>query len=204
MGKKNRIVKGVLGLSAIILVFVFLWIGLMRQRQQQGPVGESGAEDVGALDINQLIAYIRACEEKVDFQKCEQAYQRGIRLTHGKKSRFQEFIDFKFGLAELYMNSLWEYGQFGGEGKIPPALNRAMEIYDEIIASYPGSETGAEAQYRKGEIFHNEFSGYWNTLHLDDAIREFQMVIDRYPGTDQARRAKEKMASLAFKKGRLE
>lgn len=201
----KNVTWGIVSFSAAVLVIVILWFVLAPQRREQVETVEPQAEDVQpvfkrknleALDISQLSAYIAACEMAGDFQECERAYQRAILLTQGEKSRFKEFIEFKFGLAGLYLHSLWEYGQFGGEEKIPPALKLAMGIYDEIIASYPGSELAAEAQFRKGEIFHNEFSGYWNSLHTGDAIREFQKVIERYPGTDQARRAREKLAAL--------
>jgi len=203
MVEKRTLKWLLLGLSAAVLVIAFLWVGLIKQRRERTEIEKPGSADVASvferenidtMDIPQLKAYITACERAGDFQECERAYGRAIRLTQGEKSRSEESIDFKFGLAEFYLNSLWEYGQFGGGDKIPPALKRAIGIYDEIIASYPDSGLAAEAQFRKGEIFHNELSGYWNTLHRHDAIREFQKVIEHYPDTDQARRA-EKMLS---------
>lgn len=205
MGKTRTFKLGVLGLSATVLVIIILWIGFVKQREERPEFETPGSEDVesvferksiDALDITQLKAYITACERAGDFQECERAYQRAIWLTQGEESLFKEFIDFKFGLAGFYLNSLWEYGQFGGEETTPPALKLAMGIYDEIIASHPSSNLAAEAQFRKAGVFHNEFSGYWNSLHRDDAIREFQKVIERYPQTDQARRAEEKLAAL--------
>lgn len=205
MGKTRAITWAVLGLSAAVLVIIILWIGFTRQRQERSEIWEPGSEDVQpvferkdieALDMSQLKAYITACERAGKLQECEQAYQRAIRLTQGKESGFKEFINFKFGLAGFYLHSLWEYGQFGGGEEIPPALRLALGIYDEIIASHPDSELAAEAQFRKAEVFHNEFSGYWNSLHKDDAVREFHKVIEQYPGTDQATRAKERLAAL--------
>ena len=205
MGKTRALKWGLLILSVAILVFIVLRITLLHERQKQTEIGDVEREDVQppfekkdieTLNVSQLKAYITACEIAGDYQECERAYRRAIRLTQDDKSRFRELIDLKFGLADLYVNSLWEYGQFGGEDKMPPALKRAIGIYDEIIASFPGSELAAEAQFRKGILFHNELSGYWNSLHADDAIREFQKVIEQYPETDQARRAKEKLAAL--------
>jgi len=199
----------ILGISAACLLIVALWIGVIRERQETPEIGERGEEELEvifrrknteAMGISQLKAYIEACEEARDFEAGEQAYQRAIELTQGKKSLFMEFMDFKFGLADLYLNSLWEYGQFGEGVEMPPGLRLAIRIYDEIIASYPGSELAAEAQFRKGRVFHNELSGYWNTLHREDAIREFQKVIDVYPGTDQAKRAEQKLATLEREK----
>lgn len=209
MGKTKTFKWVVLSLSAAFLVIVSLWIGFVKQHRERAEIGEPGSEDVQsvferknikAMGVSQLKAYIEACERARNFQECEQAYQRAIRLTQVDKSLFKEFINFKFGLAELYLNSLWEYGQFGGTEETPPALSLALGIYDEIIASYPDSELAAEAQFRKGVIFHNELSGYWNSLHTDDAIREFQKVIERYPGTDQARRAEQRLAALQKEK----
>jgi tetratricopeptide (TPR) repeat protein len=205
MGKARVFKWGALGLSLSLLVIVILWVGFAWRPFEETEIETPGPEEVPpvferknieALDLDQLKAYITACEMAGEFHECERAFQRAIQLTHGDKSRFKEFIDLKFGLAEFYLNSLWEYGQFGEPEEVPPALTLAMDIYDEIISSYPDSELAAEAQFRKGELFHNEFSGYWNTLHRDDAIREFQKVIERYPRTDQARRAKEKLAAL--------
>lgn len=205
MGKTKALKWGLLTLSVAVLVFIVLRITLLHERQKQADIGETEQEDVQpafekkdieTLSLGQLKAYITACEIAGDYQECERAYRRAIRLTRDNRSHFKELIDLKFGLADLYVNSLWEYGQFGGEDKMPPALKRAMGIYDEIIASFPGSELAAEAQFRKGILFHNQLSGYWNSLHADDAIREFQKVIEQYPETDQARRAKEKLAAL--------
>lgn len=205
MGKTQTTRWIILGLSATFLVIVAVWIGLSKHRQNRTEREEPVAEDVQpvfekkdieALDLGQLKAYIEASERARNLYECERAYKRAIQMTQGKSFHFREFIDFKFGLAGLYLNSLWEYGQFGQKEKIPPALKLAIEIYDGIIASYPDSDLAAEAQFRKGEVFHNEFSGYWNRLHIDDAIREFQKVIERYPNTDPARRAKERLAAL--------
>jgi tetratricopeptide (TPR) repeat protein len=204
-GRSERLRWVALGLTATFLVILLLWVAVSKQGQNRAGTGEPGSEyaepvfekkNIEIMDIAQLKAYVRACERAGDIQECERAYQRAIRLTEGETSQFKEFIDFSFGLAALYLNSLWEYGQFGGAETIPPAITRAMKIYDEIIASNPGSELAAEAQFRRGLAFHNEFSGYWNRLHRGDAIREFQRVIEFYPGTDQARRAEEMLASL--------
>ncbi|MBW2058026.1 MAG: hypothetical protein JRH07_17035 [Deltaproteobacteria bacterium] len=203
---KAKIVRwSIVGVSAAVVLVVSLWIWIARERSEQPRAGKTEPrvaprffekKSLEGMDTNQLRAYILACEKAGDLQACEEAYKRAIRLTRGQKSRFQEFIDFQFGLADLYLNSLWEYGQFGGGEEIPPALTRALKIYDEIIASYPGSELAAEAQFRKGEVFHNEFSGYWNNLHRKDAIREFQKVIEHYPDTDQAQKATHRLAAL--------
>ncbi|NIO03233.1 MAG: tetratricopeptide repeat protein [Proteobacteria bacterium] len=204
--KKSRNLKWVLlGLSAACIVALALWMKFANRPPDKTEVRESELEDMElpferknteAMGLGQLKVYIRECERARDFSECERAYQQAIQLTLGKESMFRDFIDFQFGLAELYLNSLWEYGQFGKQEEIPPGLNRAMDIYDEIIASYPNSELAAEAQFKKGEVFHNEFSGYWNRLHRDDAVREFQKVVQNYPHTDQARRAKERLATL--------
>ncbi len=205
MGTTKTLKWGISGLLAVSLVFIGLWVGLVRQYPERPEIGEPGSVDleptlgkrnIEAMNVSQLKAYIKACERTRNFYACERAYQRAIQLTQGEKSLFKEFIDFKFGLAELCLNSLWEYGQFGGDEEIPPALSRAIGIYDQIIASYPGSNLAADAQFRKGEVFNNEFSGYWNNLHREDAIREFQAVIRLYPGTYHARRAAERLAAL--------
>ena len=210
-GSEKGIMKGmkplhwaVLGLSVLVLV-VIVWrlvpgdrppdrVGMAPESQDTAPVFER--KNTEAMDLSELTVYAQACEGARDFQECERAYQRAISLTQGDASRFEEFIGFKFRLANLYLNSLWEYGQFGGTGEFPPALKRALDIYDELITSYPNSDVAAEAQFGKGLIFHNELSGYWNSLHTGDAIREFQKVIDDYPGTDQARRAEQVLLAL--------
>jgi len=194
-----------LGLSAACLLTLALWIGFVKRPGDRSEIGEPPSEDTHlpferknteTMGFSELRVYIRECERARDLSECERVYQRAIRLTQGRESLFDDFIDFKFGLAGLYLNSLWEYGQFSSTEKIPPGLHLAMTIYDEIIASHPNSELAAEAQFRKGVVFNNEFSGYWNRLHRDDAIREFQKVVDHYPHTDQARRAKERLAAL--------
>lgn len=199
----------VLGLSIAVVMAFALWAAFVERRQERAKIEEPESEDIGspferkdteAMGVSQLKAYIKECERERDFYECERAYQRAIQLTKDEESLFKDLIDFKFGLAELYLNSLWEYGQFGETKKVPPALKLAIGIYDEIIASYPDSDLAAEAQFRKGEVFHNEFSGYWNRLHRDDAIREFQKVIQLYPETDQAKRAKERLVALQVEK----
>ena len=187
------------------MVIGFLWIGLTKQERERPEIGRTGPEDfasiferkdIDAMDIDQLRAYIGACEKARDLGECERAYLRAIQLTQGEMSRSKEYAEFRFALAEFYLNALWEYGQFGGEEKVPPAIERAIRIYDEIIASRPDSELAAEAQLRKGRIFHNELSGYWNALHTDDAIREFEKVVVHYPDTEQAKQAKKILSLL--------
>ena len=203
--EKRNLKWFVLGLSAVVVVIGFLWIGLTKEERERPEIGKTEPDDfasvferkdIHAMDIDQLKAYIRACEGARDLKECERAYLRAIQLTQGEGSLSKEYVEFRFGLAEFYLNALWEYGQFGGAEKIPPAIERAIRIYDEIIASHPDSELAAEAQFRKGRIFHNELSGYWNALHTDDAIREFEKVIVHYPDTEQARRARDILSLL--------
>ncbi len=199
-----------LGLLATSLGVIALWIGIRQAPQDRTDIDTSEPEEmelhferknIDTMGLSQLKAYIEECERGRDFYECERAYKLAIQRTQDQKPLLEEFIDFKFGLAGLYVNSLWEYGQFGETEKIPPALTSAMHIYDEIIAAFPASELAAEAQFRRGEVFHNELSGYWNQLHREEAIREFQKVVEFYPGTDQARKAKEKLAALQKEKG---
>jgi tetratricopeptide (TPR) repeat protein len=198
-----------LGLLATSLGVIALWIGFRDAPQDRTDIGTLESEEIelhfereniDAMGLSQLKVYIEECEKARDFYECERAYKRAIQRTQDQKPLLEEFINFKFGLAGLYVNSLWEYGQFGETEKIPPALTSAMHIYDEIIAAFPASELAAEAQFRRGEVFHNEFSGYWNRLHREDAVREFQKVVEFYPGTDQARKAKERLAALQMEK----
>jgi tetratricopeptide (TPR) repeat protein len=203
---KTRAVRWMLwGGSAAVALMVALWIGLPRRpHDQTSNIGaDSGGEAPGferknihAMDVHKLKTYITACESARDLQECERAYKRAIRLTRDDPLRHDDFIQLQFGLAGLYLNSLWEYGQFGSEETTPPALKRAIDIYDNIIAAYPDTAWAAEAQFRRAQVFHNEFSGYWNALHRDDAIREFREVVERYPGTPQARRAEQMLIAL--------
>ena len=206
---KTRAVRWTLlgGLAAVALT-VGLWIGLPRrshdQRNSIGAVSEGEApgferKNIHAMDIDTLKAYITACEGARDLEECERAYKRAIRLTRDDTSEDQDLIQLQFGLAGLYLNSLWEYGQFGSEETTPPALKRAIDIYDNVIAAYPDTAWAAEAQLRRAQVFHNEFSGYWNALHRDDAIREFRKVVEQYPGTPQARRAEQMLITLQNK-----
>ena len=203
---KTRAVRWMLwGGSAAVALMVALWIGLPRRpHDQTSNIGaDSGGEapgferkDIHAMDVHKLKAYITACEGARDLQECERAYERAIRLTRDDPLRHQDFIQLQFGLAGFYLNSLWEYGQFGSEETTPPALKRAIDIYDNVIAAYPDTAWAAEAQFRRAQVFHNEFSGYWNALHRDDAIREFRKVVERYPGTPQAQRAEQMLIAL--------
>jgi len=196
------------GVSAAVALMVALWIGLPRRPHDQtstvghgseGKAPDFEREDIHTMDIHRLKAYITACEGARDLQECERAYNRAIRLTRDDPVRHQDFIQLQFGLAGLYLHSLWEYGQFGSKETTPPALKRAIDIYDTVIAAYPDTAWAAEAQFRRAQVFHNEFSGYWNALHHDDAIREFQKVVEQYPGTPQARKAEEMLITLQDK-----
>jgi tetratricopeptide (TPR) repeat protein len=205
MGKASGVRWVVWGAAAAIMAAVALWMGLSSkqpdgvdliesERNRRTPKHEQ--EDIRTMDLTQLKAYISACEGIRDLQECERAYKRAIRLTRGDTSRRHDFIQFQFGLAGLYLNCLWEYGQFGSKEATPPALKRAMGIYDDVIAGHPDSPWAAEAQLRKAQLFHNELSGYWNALHRDDAIRELHKVIQQYPGTPQARKAEQMLMRL--------
>ena len=193
------------GGSVALALMIALWIGLPRRPHDQtrniGTDSEREApgferKNIHAMDIHKLQTYITACEDARDLQECERAYKRAIRLTRDDPLRHQDFIQLQFGLAGFYLNSLWEYGQFGSEETTPPALKRAIDIYDNVIAAYPDTAWAAEAQFRRAQVFHNELSGYWNALHRDDAIREFQKVVERYPETPQARRAEQMLITL--------
>jgi len=204
MPKTSAVRWVVWGVVAAVMAAVALWLGLSRQQDgidlmksdRDGGTPNYEQKDIRTMDVRQLKTYIAACESARDLQECERAYKRAIRLTRGDTSRHDDFIQFQFGLAGLYLNSLWEYGQFGSEEVTPPALKRAIDIYDDVIAAYPDSAWAAEAQFRKARVFHNELSGYWNALHRDDAIREFHKVIQQYPGTPQARKAEQVLIRL--------
>ncbi|MFZ0736669.1 MAG: tol-pal system protein YbgF [Candidatus Acidiferrales bacterium] len=117
-------------------------------------------------------------------------YQNALRdFTSGRYdlSR-QEFNDFlkNFPSSELAGNAQFYLGEISyAQADYPSALT----AYEAVIANYPSSYKLAAASLRKGEAL----------LALGEkasAARQFRTVVTRFPGTDESKRAEQRLRAL--------
>ena len=75
---------------------------------------------------------------------------------------------------------------------IMPAVDTAVQLYRHIVKAAPYGPYGAKAQFRMGEA-HTRLG------ELDQAERAFQAVIDNYPNTEFAPKAKYQIARVTYR-----
>ena len=72
--------------------------------------------------------------------------------------------------------------------------NIAAGYFNQVIRDYPESETPAQAKYSLAKIYDWERMGGLN--NFEKAVEKYQIVIDEYPGTYWADRAKQRLEIL--------
>jgi outer membrane protein assembly factor BamD len=114
------------------------------------------------------------------------AYKKLIQ-TYPFSPRFKDAIEREFAIAE----ELYGGGRLTLIGPIKaPALDKAIEIYDQIVAQAPYGDYGDRAQMRLGEC-------YVRQDRYEEANRVFQKVVDEYPNSPLVEQAKFKVAFCA-------
>jgi outer membrane protein assembly factor BamD len=117
------------------------------------------------------------CAEKAaDFGAAFKAYQKCIE-KHPESKFYNQSLERQYNIANLYLagepQRLW---------KIPIPLQapeKIVEMYDQIIKNAPYGQYAPQSQFKIGLA--HEKQRKWS-----EAVKAYQMVLDRYPGNDVA------------------
>ncbi len=120
-------------------------------------------------------------------QEAFAAYKKLVEI-YPFSPRFKDAIEREFGVAEAFASGK----RLKLVGPITlPSLDKAIEIYEHIIAQAPYGEYGARAQFRLGECYRRQ-------QRYEEASKAFQKVLDEYPNSSLVEEAKFSVAFCAF------
>ena len=114
------------------------------------------------------------------------AYKKLVEI-YPFSARFKDGIEREFLIAESFYAGVKM--KLIGPLKVP-ALDKAIEIYQHVVAQAPYGEYGARAQFRLGECFLRQ-------QRFEEANRAFQKVVDDYPSSALLTQAKFNVAFCA-------
>lgn len=133
--------------------------------------------------------HIGVCYERMnDIGKASAAFKDMID-RYPYSERLNDAVEHQFELAEAMLDG--KKTKFLGMA-ILPAQDTAAELYQHIVRSAPYGPYGAVAQYRLGDA-HTALGNY------EEADRAYQAVIDEYPNSEYAPKAKYKIAETSYK-----
>lgn len=133
--------------------------------------------------------HIGVCYEKMnDIGKASEAFRNMID-RYPYSERLNDAVEHEFELAEAMLEG--KKSKFLGMA-IVPAQDTAAELYQHIVHAAPYGPYGAVAQYRLGDA-------YTALANFDEAERAYQAVIDEYPASEYAPKAKFKIAETSYK-----
>jgi len=109
-----------------------------------------------------------------EFEIANEAFTQYLQ-SQSSPTFFQEAIEYKFAIAENFRSGA-KCRAFGLRPmpKIASGKERAVEIYDEIIATVPSHDMAIKALYSKA---HN----LWNLRDYQGGVDAFRLLIRRYP-----------------------
>ncbi len=114
------------------------------------------------------------------------AYKKVVEI-YPFSQRFKDSIEREFLIAERFFAG--SRVELIGPIKVP-ALDKAIEIYEHVVQHAPYGDYADKAQMRLGECFIRE-------RRYEEANRAFQKVVDEYPGSPLAEKAKFNVAFCA-------
>ena len=110
-----------------------------------------------------------------DYYKAYKAYQHIIE-EYPLHPNQENLLDRQYRIGNYYlMLAKKSSGSFIGKIINPDQL-RAIEIFKQVVENAPFTKIGAKAQYRLGYA-------YMETKQYLEAVTEFQIVIEKYPGS---------------------
>ncbi|MCD6460264.1 outer membrane protein assembly factor BamD [bacterium] len=110
-----------------------------------------------------------------DYYKAYKAYQHIIENFPLYPNQ-DDLLDRQYRIGNYYlMIAKQSSGSFIGK-IINPHQKRAIEIFKQVVENAPFTKIGAKAQYRLGYA-------YMETKQYLEAVTEFQIVIEKYPGS---------------------
>ena len=107
------------------------------------------------------------------------AYKKVVEIYPFSR-RFKDSIEREFLIAERFFAG--SRVELIGPIKVP-ALDKAIEIYEHVVQHAPYGDYADKAQMRLGECFIRQ-------RRYEEANRAFQRVMDEYPGSPLAEKAK--------------
>ena len=116
------------------------------------------------------------------------AYKKVVEI-YPFSSRFKDAIEREFAIAEMF---------FSGKrlkiiGPVSfPSLDKAVEIYQHVVAQAPYGDYGAISQYRLGECYDRQGL-------FEEGSRAFQKVISDYPTAALVSEAKYNVAFCSYR-----
>ena len=114
------------------------------------------------------------------------AYKKLVEI-YPFSARFKDGIEREFLIAESFYSGV----RMKLIGPISfPAIDKAIEIYQHVVAQAPYGDYGAKAQFRLGECFLRQ-------QRFEEANRAFQKVVDDYPNSPLLEQAKFNVAFCA-------
>ncbi|MEM6909977.1 MAG: outer membrane protein assembly factor BamD [Verrucomicrobiota bacterium] len=123
-------------------------------------------------------------EKEGDWNKAFKGYQNFLDTYRGS-TKFNEAIEGQFRIAQEAFQGEAQPG-FLGFGGIQPS--KAVEWFDQIVRNAPQSEIAPQALMAKAEILEER-------KEFRESLAAYQMVVDRYPNSEEARVAQLKMGN---------
>jgi outer membrane assembly lipoprotein YfiO len=117
-----------------------------------------------------------------------QRYQKVID-EYPHSARFDEVIEREFRIGNIYLSKI-NSKLLGTEIMTP--LDRAIEIFRKVAENSPYGPYADKAQYRLG-------LSYKRAELYEEAILAFQRLLDEYPASELAEKARYEVASCAYK-----
>ena len=166
-----------------------------------GTIGEETGDYVAAHNAYQALIKSYPQSERFD-EVIEREYQIGCMFLSGKKGKLLG-LDIRPSLPlaiEVFqkIEAAAPYGAFGDKSQFNLAvayqksgrLDDAMEAFQSLIDQYPQSSLLQQARLQMTEVSYQKSAGQTRDQSaLDEAARQAQSYIKRYPGTEEAEKA---------------
>lgn len=130
----------------------------------------------------------RVYEDMEEYYHAFLAYQKTID-TYPFTEKVEEIVEREYRLGDLFLTG--QKAKILGVA-ILPATDKAIEIFKKVTENAPYSAYAPKAQFKVGQA-------YKMVLRFDEAILEFQHVVDNYPESDLVDDAKYEIAYCTYK-----
>lgn len=133
--------------------------------------------------------YQGVCFEKIgDIGKASEAFSTLVD-RYPYSPRVSDAVEHEYELAEAMLDG--KKTKFLGMA-IMPAQDTAANLYKHIVKSAPYGPYGVKAQYRLGDA-------YLALGDLEEAEKAFQAVVDEYPTSELAEKARYQIARVSYR-----
>ncbi len=129
----------------------------------------------------------RAYEDMEEYYHAYLSYQKVIEAYPYAKNR-DEIIKRQYDIGLLFFNG--QRAKILGVALLP-AIDKSIEIFEEVVKNSPYGEYADRAQFKIGEA-------YKNSNRFAEAIVAFQRVVDEYPKSELSNEAEYEVAQCAY------